>query len=98
MTAATLLEMAERDGVGVESSRSGDLRASGPRDALSKWLPELKAMKSVIAATVNQVNVAAHRCCVCGRAARFGFGVRLREGQEGRWFCAGHRPQSAGTA
>jgi hypothetical protein len=39
-----------------------------------------------------------YRCSVCGQPARFGLGVRLREGQEGRWFCAAHRPQEAGTS
>jgi hypothetical protein len=39
-----------------------------------------------------------HRCFVCGQPAPFGFGVRLREEQKGRWFCAAHRPQPAGTA
>lgn len=34
-----------------------------------------------------------HRCAVCGQPARFGCGVRLRQGQEGRWFCAAHRPE-----
>jgi hypothetical protein len=38
------------------------------------------------------------RCFVCGQLARFGLGVRLREGQEGRWFCAAHRPQETGTS
>jgi hypothetical protein len=37
-------------------------------------------------------------CLVCGQPAHFGFGVRLREAQEGRWFCAAHRPQQPGTA
>jgi hypothetical protein len=39
-----------------------------------------------------------HRCSVCGQPARFGVGVRIRPGEEGRWFCAPHRPQEAGTA
>ena len=62
MTATTLLEMAQRDGVRLEFSPSGGLKASGPRDALAKWLPELKAMKPAIAAAAAQVNDAAHRC------------------------------------
>jgi hypothetical protein len=40
--------MAERDGVRVGFSSSGGLKASGPRNALAKWLPELKAMKPAI--------------------------------------------------
>jgi hypothetical protein len=29
-----------------------------------------------------------HKCCRCGRDASFGFGVSLREGKLGTWFCA----------
>src|ERR1700730_1384919 len=32
-----------------------------------------------------------HRCSVCGQ--RFGYDVYLRRGEEGRWFCAAHRPE-----
>jgi hypothetical protein len=71
---------------------------SGPRDALAKWPPELKAMKPAIAAAAAQVNDAAHRCGVCGQVAHFGCDVRIQQGEEGRWFCAAHRPQGAGTA
>jgi hypothetical protein len=35
-----------------------------------------------------------HRCTVCGQSARFGYGVRLLHGEEGRWFCAAHRPEA----
>jgi hypothetical protein len=98
MTATTLLEMAERDGVRVGFSPSGGLKASGPRDALAKWLPELRAVKPAIAAAVAQVCDAARRCGVCGQLAQFGYGVDLMQGQEGRWFCAAHRPQEVGTA
>ena len=34
-----------------------------------------------------------HRCSVCGQPARFGYEVRLLHGEEGRWFCAAHRPE-----
>jgi hypothetical protein len=34
-----------------------------------------------------------HFCMECGRFAPFGYGVRLRAGQLGRWYCAVHRPQ-----
>jgi hypothetical protein len=33
-----------------------------------------------------------HFCMECGRFAHFGYGVRLRMGQLGRWYCALHRP------
>ena len=36
-----------------------------------------------------------HFCCRCGRFAAFGFGVRLRAGHLGRWYCGEHRPRSA---
>jgi hypothetical protein len=33
-----------------------------------------------------------HFCVRCGRFAAFGYGVRLRTGQLGRWYCGEHRP------
>jgi hypothetical protein len=33
-----------------------------------------------------------HFCFRCGRFAAFGYGVRLRAGQLGRWYCGEHRP------
>ncbi len=33
-----------------------------------------------------------HFCIQCGRFAAFGYGVRLRAGQFGRWYCGKHRP------
>ena len=33
-----------------------------------------------------------HFCCQCGRFAAFGYGVRLRAGRLGRWYCGKHRP------
>ena len=35
-----------------------------------------------------------HRCAVCAQPARFGYEVRLLRGEEGRWFCAAHRPEA----
>lgn len=35
-----------------------------------------------------------HFCCECGAWGSFGYGLRLREGQPGRWYCAGHRPKA----
>ena len=35
-----------------------------------------------------------HRCFACGQPARFGYEVRLLHGEEGRWFCAAHRPEA----
>jgi hypothetical protein len=87
--------MAERDGVRVRLGASGNLKASGPREALVRWLPELKAMKAAILAAVDDSE---RRCFVCGQSARFGFGVRLTHGLEGRWTCAAHRPHGEGRA
>jgi hypothetical protein len=33
-----------------------------------------------------------HFCCRCGRFAAFGYGVHLRAGRLGRWYCGQHRP------
>jgi hypothetical protein len=35
-----------------------------------------------------------HRCTVCGQSAPFGYGVSLRHGREGEWYCAAHRGQA----
>ena len=37
-----------------------------------------------------------HFCVECGRFGPFGYGVRLRAGQLGRWYCREHRPQGHG--
>ena len=37
-----------------------------------------------------------HFCVECGRFGTYGYGVRLREGQLGRWYCHEHRPQEHG--
>jgi hypothetical protein len=34
-----------------------------------------------------------HFCVHCGRFAAFGYGVHLRTGQLGRWYCGEHRPE-----
>jgi hypothetical protein len=34
-----------------------------------------------------------HFCTECGAWGSFGYGVSLRAGQLGRWYCAAHRPQ-----
>jgi len=42
---------------------------------------------------VEEVNgVLTHFCVECGRFARFGFGVRLRMGKMGQWYCREHCP------
>jgi len=36
-----------------------------------------------------------HFCCRCGRFAAFGYGVHLRGGHLGRWYCGAHRPHGS---
>jgi hypothetical protein len=36
-----------------------------------------------------------HFCTECGAWGVFGYGVNMRAGRQGRWFCAAHRPQGA---
>jgi hypothetical protein len=38
-----------------------------------------------------------HFCVECGRFGPFGYGVCLRAGQLGRWYCREHRPQGTNT-
>ena len=37
-----------------------------------------------------------HFCIECGRWGAFGYGVNLRAGRQGGWYCATHRPQRLG--
>ena len=39
----------------------------------------------------SQGNTLLHFCSVCGAWGSYGFGVNLRGGRMGRWFCAAHR-------
>jgi hypothetical protein len=41
----------------------------------------------------SQGNTLLHFCCICGAWGSYGFGVNLRDGKMGRWFCAAHRAQ-----
>jgi hypothetical protein len=34
-----------------------------------------------------------HFCIECGRFGAFGFGVSLRTGRSGTWYCSEHRPR-----
>jgi hypothetical protein len=36
-----------------------------------------------------------HFCTECGAWGAFGYGINMRAGRPGRWFCAAHRPQGA---
>jgi hypothetical protein len=49
---------------------------------------------SSVAAPPVPASLFDQRCSVCGQLARFGYGVRLVHGEEGRWFCAAHRPEA----
>ena len=35
-----------------------------------------------------------HFCVECGAFGAFGYGVSLRAGRLGRWYCAEHRPRA----
>jgi hypothetical protein len=48
------------------------------------WPPRRGRMES-------QGNMLLHFCSVCGAWGSYGFGVNLRGGKMGRWFCAAHR-------
>jgi hypothetical protein len=55
LSARSLLEAAFGDGVGVELSTTGRMRAKGPSDALARWLPELKAKRAELEAVLRPV-------------------------------------------
>jgi hypothetical protein len=37
-----------------------------------------------------------HFCIECGRWGAYGYGVNVRAGRLGRWYCAAHRPGAQG--
>jgi hypothetical protein len=39
-----------------------------------------------------------HFCVDCGRFGSYGYGIHLRSGQLGRWYCREHPPQDHGLA
>jgi hypothetical protein len=39
-----------------------------------------------------------HFCVECGRWGAFGYGVDLRKGRLGQWYCAAHRPEATAGA
>jgi hypothetical protein len=55
---------------------------------------ERPAEISSVAASPAPASFFDHRCSACGQPARFGYEVRLLHGEEGRWFCAAHRPEA----
>ena len=40
----------------------------------------------------NDGHLIHNSCAVCGADAPYGFGVALRKGQLGMWYCRKHRP------
>jgi hypothetical protein len=55
---------------------------------------ERPAEISSVAASPVPASFFDHRCSACGQPARFGYEVRVLHGEEGRWFCAAHRPEA----
>jgi hypothetical protein len=74
------------------------LLKSDPEDRLKLMLVDKFASSETLPRPSIIMSFSGHRCAACGQPARFGYGVRLRQGREGLWFCGAHRPQEAGTA
>jgi hypothetical protein len=66
------------------------LPASSEPGFSEPWTPRRGRIES-------QGNTLLHFCCVCGAWGSYGFGVNLRGGRMGRWFCAAHRAQGRTT-
>jgi hypothetical protein len=61
--------------------------------------PELEQTCSARRGRVEETGgVLLHFCIECGRFGPYGYGVRLRAGQLGRWYCHEHRPQETDEA
>jgi hypothetical protein len=70
--------------------------------ALQSFVPLLKPFKAeiieLLRAEVSASVIAKfEHYCHCGQWGAFGYGVGLRIGQMGQWFCSDHRPVSKDT-
>ena len=63
MTPFAIIERATADGVSIALAASGKLKACGPRDAVDKWLPAMRAHKPAIIAALKTEAIA-YECCV----------------------------------
>ena len=77
----------EPDGVETEERKAIALPASSEPGFSEPWPPRRGRIES-------EGNMLLHFCSVCGAWGSYGFGVDLREGRMGRWFCAAHRSHS----
>lgn len=59
---------------------------------LSEELPEVASYTPHSYAKDKEERIGDH-FCHCGKAARFGYGVRILQGIDGEWFCGLHRPE-----
>jgi hypothetical protein len=85
--------------VATDARTNAELSQLSQRVNSSASMPQgLNVTAVTIVATSPTPSDLTCRCSVCGQPARFGAGVRLREGRERRWFCAAHRPQEAGRS
>jgi hypothetical protein len=90
--AQELIDRAKADGVTVVLAEDLKLKAIGPEAAVAKWRPRLVEQRSWIIAVLQPEDpTPEHHCEICRRPARFGFGVNVRQGKEGRWACLEHR-------
>ena len=74
----------EPDGVDTEERKAIALLASSEPGFSEPWPPRRGRIES-------EGHMLLHFCCVCGAWGSYGFGVNLRGGRMGRWFCAAHR-------
>jgi hypothetical protein len=84
---------------GAEGANALSMQNSGASsfecsDSSSETEPSLEQPCVSRCGRVQQVGgIFLHFCAHCGSFAPFGFGVSLRTGDVGRWYCTRHRPE-----
>jgi hypothetical protein len=100
-----LQRLAELDGGGAPARTQDSVQIAQPPGSPAPPPPQAETAQandhserpaeiSSVAASPAPASFFDHRCSACGQPARFGYEVRLLHGEEGRWFCAAHRPEA----
>jgi hypothetical protein len=80
-----------------ESNENKLIQRTTPRLSQSQAIPGEPGVDQPCTARRGRVQesngVFMHFCIQCGRFGPYGYGVSLRAGQLGRWYCGDHRPQ-----
>jgi hypothetical protein len=92
--AMSLIEAAKAEGVTLSLAAGDGVTIAGPGAVKDRYVSAVKAAKPWVRAALRPADPSAeHQCHVCGGAARFGFGVNLRNDKDGLWACREHQAE-----